>query len=68
MRAFLLKAALITGTITWHNSKPDSTPKKPFDVGRLASLGWRARPRLAGGLTSTIADLYEQLNMQLELS
>ena len=44
------------GEIRWDTSKPDGTPKKQLDVGRLAELGWRARIPLAEGLASTVAD------------
>jgi GDP-L-fucose synthase len=44
------------GETHWDASKPDGTPKKQLDVGRLAGLGWRARIPLAEGLVSTMAD------------
>lgn len=44
------------GEIRWDTSKPDGTPKKQLDVGRLAELGWTARIPLAEGLSSTVAD------------
>jgi GDP-L-fucose synthase len=31
-------------------SKPDGTPRKLLDVGRLAKLGWRARTPLNEGM------------------
>ena len=43
------------GEIRWDSTKPDGTPKKQLDVGRLAALGWRARIPLAEGLPSTVA-------------
>ena len=49
------------GEIHWDRSKPDGTPKKQLDVGRLAALGWRARIPLAEGLTSTVALFRQQL-------
>ena len=47
------------GEIHWDASKPDGTPKKQLDVGRMASLGWRARIPLAEGLARTV-DLFRQ--------
>jgi GDP-L-fucose synthase len=44
------------GEIRWDTSKPDGTPKKQLDVGRLAALGWTARIPLDEGLASTVAD------------
>jgi GDP-L-fucose synthase len=49
------------GEIHWDRSKPDGTPKKQLDVGRLAALGWRARIPLAEGLTNTVALFRQQL-------
>ena len=31
------------GRVVFDASKPDGTPRKLLDVGRLARLGWRAR-------------------------
>jgi GDP-L-fucose synthase len=41
------------GRIVYDSSKPDGTPRKLLDVGRLASLGWRARTSLQDGLRLT---------------
>jgi len=38
------------GTISYDTSRPDGTPRKLLDVGRLAGLGWRARTSLEDGL------------------
>jgi GDP-L-fucose synthase len=39
-----------TGKISFDLSRPDGTPRKLLDVGRLAKLGWRARTSLADGI------------------
>ena len=39
--------------ISFDTSKPDGTPRKLLDVGRLHGLGWRHRIPLAEGLAST---------------
>lgn len=44
-----------TGTTEWDTSKPDGTPQKLLDVGRLAASGWTARIGLRDGLESTVA-------------
>ena len=49
------------GEIHWDASKPDGTPKKQLDVGRMASLGWRARIPLAEGLARTVELFRQQL-------
>lgn len=41
------------GKITFDSSKPDGTPKKLMDVERLATMGWRARIKLAEGIGTT---------------
>lgn len=38
------------GRIVYDSSKPDGTPRKLLDVGRLASLGWKARTSLREGI------------------
>ncbi|UXY15617.1 GDP-L-fucose synthase [Chitiniphilus purpureus] len=39
------------GTIAFDPSKPDGTPRKLLDVGRLCALGWQSQISLAEGLT-----------------
>lgn len=38
------------GEIVFDPSKPDGTPRKLLDVGRLAALGWRASTALEDGI------------------
>ena len=42
--------------IEWDTTKPDGTPRKLLDVGKLAALGWRARIALVDGIRRTYAD------------
>lgn len=44
------------GVLVWDRSKPDGTPRKLMDVGRLSALGWRPRVSLREGIRRT----YEQ--------
>jgi GDP-L-fucose synthase len=44
------------GRIAFDTTKPDGTPRKLMDVGRLHSLGWRARIGLREGLSLAYAD------------
>jgi GDP-L-fucose synthase len=44
------KAVGYTGKIGFDPSRPDGTPRKLLDVGRLAKLGWRARTSLEDGI------------------
>lgn len=43
------------GRITMDPTKPDGTPRKLLDVGRLKSLGWSPKIQLREGITSTYA-------------
>lgn len=45
----------VDAEIVWDSSKPDGTPRKLLDVGRLKSLGWLPRVGLREGLVSTYA-------------
>ena len=40
-------------TLAFDSSKPDGTPRKLLDVGRLSALGWRSRIELREGLERT---------------
>lgn len=41
------------GEIIWDSSKPDGTPRKLMDAGKLKSMGWQPRVALAEGLAGT---------------
>ena len=43
------------GELAFDTTKPDGTPRKMLDVGRLHSLGWRSRVALRDGLAETYA-------------
>ena len=43
------------GRIVFDSSKPDGTPQKLLDVGRLAALGWRYGTRLQDGIRKAYA-------------
>jgi len=40
-------------TLRFDTSKPDGTPRKVLDVGRLTELGWSAKTELREGIQST---------------
>jgi GDP-L-fucose synthase len=39
-----------TGKISYDTARPDGTPRKLLDVGRLTALGWRARTPMDEGI------------------
>lgn len=43
------------GDIEWDHSKPDGTPRKLLDVGKLHDLGWHHSIELEAGLRDTYA-------------
>jgi GDP-L-fucose synthase len=46
----VMKVVGYGGSITFDASKPDGTPRKLLDVGRLTSLGWTAKTSLLDGI------------------
>lgn len=44
-----------SGDLVFDASKPDGTPRKLLDTGRLAALGWRPSIALETGLAETLA-------------
>ena len=64
LACLVAKAVGYEGDIQWDSSKPDGTPKKQLDVGRLVALGWRARIPLLDGLKCTISDFQQRNNLQ----
>ncbi len=44
-----------SGKIIWDATKPDGTPRKLMNVGRLTALGWQAQIGLREGIAKTYA-------------
>lgn len=44
------------GRLEFDASKPDGTPRKLMDVGRLNAMGWKARTRMQDGLATAYQD------------
>ncbi|MFC1470561.1 GDP-L-fucose synthase family protein [Rhodococcus qingshengii] len=42
------------GEIEWDHSKPDGTPRKLLDIGKLRDLGWQPKIDLRAGIASTV--------------
>ena len=51
------------GRLVFDNSKPDGTPRKLLDIGRLSRLGWLPPPpdSLREGLQKAYSDFCESL-------
>jgi GDP-L-fucose synthase len=48
------------GEIEWDTSRPDGTPRKLLDVGRIRALGWRPTIDLREGIAQTYRWFTEQ--------
>ncbi len=48
------------GGIVFDSTKPDGTPRKLMDVGRLTAMGWKARTDLRDGLRAAHAEFARQ--------
>src|SRR5512139_229653 len=44
------------GRIEFDTTKPDGTPRKLMDVGRLNAMGWQARTSMESGLATAYSD------------
>jgi GDP-L-fucose synthase len=47
------------GTIAWDSDKPDGTPRKLMDCGRIHALGWKHRIDLEVGLRAVYSEYRE---------
>jgi GDP-L-fucose synthase len=53
LAALIMRVVGLEARLRFDTTKPDGTPRKLLDVGRLHALGWRARIPLAEGLRAT---------------
>jgi GDP-L-fucose synthase len=42
-----------TGVVDWDTAMPDGTPRKLLDVGKINTLGWKAKTTLESGINLT---------------
>lgn len=56
LASIVMKVVGFSGTIVFDSSKPDGTPRKLLDVGRLKALGWQARTDLREGIRLAYED------------
>jgi GDP-L-fucose synthase len=50
-----------SGTLEFDASKPDGTPRKLMDVGRLNAMGWKATTDMRSGLATAYRDFTSKL-------
>ena len=55
LAALVMDMVGFRGRVVHDRTKPDGTPQKLLDVGRLAALGWRARTSLRDGIAKAYA-------------
>jgi GDP-L-fucose synthase len=48
------------GKIVFDASKPDGTPRKLLDIGRMTGLGWKVEVSLRAGITLAYQDFLER--------
>jgi GDP-L-fucose synthase len=53
LAALVARIVGYSGALQFDTSKPDGSPRKLLDVGRLHTLGWTARTPLEGGIRAT---------------
>ncbi|MDD0814595.1 GDP-L-fucose synthase [Curvibacter sp. HBC28] len=49
-----------TGEVVWDTTKPDGTPRKLMDVGRLTGMGWAPKVDLRAGIGLAYADFLKR--------
>ncbi len=59
----IMRVADYKGEIIFDSSKPDGTPRKLMDVGKLTALGWKAKITLEEGIRMVYKDV-EKMNFE----
>ena len=59
------KVVGFNGNIVTDPSKPDGTPRKLMDSGRLLGMGWKPRVGLEEGLRDAYSDFLRQINQSI---
>ena len=56
LAALVMNVVGLQAELILDSTKPDGTPRKLLDVGRLTALGWRAQTSLRAGIEAAYAD------------
>ena len=51
------------GQIHWNTDKPDGTPRKLMDVGKLHALGWKHSIEIEEGIRATYQDFLQKMEV-----
>ena len=62
MVELVAKVVGFSGELMFDTTKPDGTPRKLVDSGRLAALGWKPQVALEEGLRAAYQDFLRQLD------
>ncbi len=57
----IMKVADYKGEIKFDSSKPDGTPRKLMDVGKLKGLGWEPKITLEEGIKMVYKDVEKKV-------
>jgi GDP-L-fucose synthase len=64
----LAKITGFTGNIVWDTSRPNGTPNRPLDSGKILSMGWQPRISLPQGLQHTYRTFVSRQQMHIAQS
>ena len=63
--AFLIKEIVgFNGKLVFNTEKPDGTPRKLLDVGKLNKLGWKYKIRLKEGIKQVYEDVLDNESLE----
>jgi GDP-L-fucose synthase len=61
--ALLIKKIVgFQGEFKWNSERPDGTPRKLMDVGKIHSMGWKHRISLEQGISNVYQEVKEKLD------
>jgi GDP-L-fucose synthase len=60
----IAKITGFSGTIKWDQSRPNGTPNRPLDSGKILQMGWKPQISLNQGLIETYRNFLEKQNIE----